>query len=234
LLLHLCCTVRIFHIVLMKNRWNLGSFVVVAPLLLSVSFSWRIFEILDLLMLHLCYCPYLSYSSHHDESLKSWIFWCCTSATVRIFHILLMKNLWNLRSFFCCTSATYYGLMHYLRVYLLIRARCTVSYIACKAAVRNGAPLLELSWYPFSKYTNFVADVNLASSLLHKSRREIRENEAWQTNRQTKPGSDKTNAHLGTVWHISSHTRTHKLITVHLRRTVTRYCLIHYEYVCMQ
>ena len=35
---------------------------------------------------------------------------------------------------------------------------------------------------------------------------------------QTKPGSDKTNAHL---WHIYSRTPTHKLITVHLRRTVT-------------
>ena len=38
-----------------------------------------------------------------------------------------------------------------------------------------------------------------------------------QTNRQTKPGSDKTNAHL---WHIYSHTPTHKLITAHLRCTV--------------
>ena len=45
-----------------------------------------------------------------------------------------------------------------------------------------------------------------------------------QTERQTKPGCDKTNAHL---WHIYSHTPTHKLITVHLRRTVTRstYCM---------
>ena len=32
-----------------------------------------------------------------------------------------------------------------MSVYLLIRARCTVSYIACKATVRSGAPLLELS-----------------------------------------------------------------------------------------
>ena len=63
-------------------------------------------------------------------------------------------------------------------VYLLIRARCTVSYIACKATVCSGAPLLELSSYLFSKYTNFVECVNLASSLLHKSRREIRKNEA--------------------------------------------------------
>ena len=51
---------------------------------------------------------------------------------------------------------------------------CMQSYSMC---VRSGAPLLELSSYPFSKYTNFVADVNLASSLLHKSRREIRKNE---------------------------------------------------------
>ena len=50
---------------------------------------------------------------------------------------------------------------------------------ACKTTYSNqGAPLLELSWYPFSKYMNFVADVNLASSLLHKSCREIRKNEA--------------------------------------------------------
>ena len=52
-----------------------------------------------------------------------------------------------------------------MQPYLLIRARCTVSYIACKASVRNGAPLLELK---------FVADVDLASSFLHKLRREIR------------------------------------------------------------
>jgi hypothetical protein len=58
-------------------------------------------------------------------------------------------------------------------VFLLIRERCTVSYIACNATVRSGAPLLELSYYLFSKYTNFVADVNLASSHLHKSRREF-------------------------------------------------------------
>jgi hypothetical protein len=42
-----------------------------------------------------------------------------------------------------------------------------------KATIRNGAPLFELSSYPFSKYMNFVADVNLASSPLHKSRKEI-------------------------------------------------------------
>ena len=55
----------------------------------------------------------------------------------------------------------------------------------------HGAPLLELSLYPFSKYLKFVADV-LATSLLQKSRsREIPKNEC----RQTKPGSDKTNAH---------------------------------------
>ena len=32
-----------------------------------------------------------------------------------------------------------------MQPYLLIRARCTVSYIAYKATVRNGAPLLEHS-----------------------------------------------------------------------------------------
>ena len=59
---------------------------------------------------------------------------------------------------------------------------CMQSYI--RSTVRSGAPLLELSWYLFSKYTNFVAGVNLASSLLHKSRREIRKNEALRTNKQ--------------------------------------------------
>jgi hypothetical protein len=48
-----------------------------------------------------------------------------------------------------------------------------------------GAPLVELSWYLFLKYTNFVECVNLASSLLHKSRREIRKNGLGQTNKQT-------------------------------------------------
>jgi hypothetical protein len=47
--------------------------------------------------------------------------------------------------------------------------------------------VLELSWYPFSDYTNFVADVNLASSLVHKSRREIRKNEALQSDKQVFP-----------------------------------------------
>jgi hypothetical protein len=84
-----------------------------------------------------------------------------------------------------------------------------VSYIACKATVRSGAPLLELSWYPFSKYTNFVADVNLASSLLHKSRREIRKNEARQTDKQT----DKQNPEVTKLTHtygtsIPTHPRT--------------------------
>ena len=46
-----------------------------------------------------------------------------------------------------------------------------------------------------------------------------------RTNRQTKPGSDKTNAHL---WHIDSSTPTHKLITVLLRCTVTTIIV----YVC--
>jgi hypothetical protein len=63
----------------------------------------------------------------------------------------------------------------------------------------------------------FVADVDLANSLLHESRREICINEAFRTDGQTKPGSVKTNAHL---WHIYSHTPTHKLITAHLRCTV--------------
>ena len=43
-----------------------------------------------------------------------------------------------------------------------------------------GAPLLELSSYPFSKCMHFVADVDLVSSLLHKSRREIRKDEMEQ------------------------------------------------------
>ena len=70
------------------------------------------------------------------------------------------------------------SVIYYVWVYLWIRARCTVLYIACKATVRSGAPLLELSWYLFSKYKNIVADVNLAISLLHKSRRKIWKNEA--------------------------------------------------------
>ena len=38
-------------------------------------------------------------------------------------------------------------------------------------STRNlGAPLLELSSYSFSKYMNFVADVDLAMSPLHKPR----------------------------------------------------------------
>ena len=50
----------------------------------------------------------------------------------------------------------------------------------------QGAPLLELSWYLFSMYTNFVADVNLASYLLHKLRWEIRKDEVQQTNKARK------------------------------------------------
>ena len=59
--------------------------------------------------------------------------------------------------------------------------------------MRNGAPLLELSSYPFSKYMKFVADVDLASSLLHKSRREIRKNKVQQTDRRCRVQSDKQN-----------------------------------------
>ena len=75
----------------------------------------------------------------------------------------------------------------------MIRARCTLTYIACRATVRiNGAPLIELSSYPFSKYTNFVAVVDLASILLHKLRREISKNEVQQTDSdRQKPGSNK-------------------------------------------
>ena len=59
-----------------------------------------------------------------------------------------------------------------------------MQYVACKA--NHGAPLLvlELSSYPFSKYSTyvkFVSDVDLATSHLHKSRREISKNEALQT-----------------------------------------------------
>ena len=68
-------------------------------------------------------------------------------------------------------------------LYVLIRGRCTVSYIACKATVlrtvRNGAPLLELSSYPFSKYMKSVADADLASYPLHKSRKEIWKMRWW-------------------------------------------------------
>ena len=53
--------------------------------------------------------------------------------------------------------------------------------------------------------------------------------EKMRRNRQTKPGSDKTNAHL---WHIYSHTPTHKLITVHLRRTVTKEDLLKKVLAC--
>ena len=49
--------------------------------------------------------------------------------------------------------------------------------VHCMQSYR-GAPLVELSSYPFSKYMNFVADVNLARSLLHKSRRENSKDEA--------------------------------------------------------
>ena len=52
----------------------------------------------------------------------------------------------------------------------------------------------------------FVADVNLASSLLHKSRRGNSKNTSV-THRQRKPGSEKTNSDL---WHIYSRTPTHK------------------------
>jgi hypothetical protein len=52
-----------------------------------------------------------------------------------------------------------------------------------------------------------------------------------QTERQTKPGSDRTNAQ---IWHIYSHTPTHKLITVHLRRTVNNVltCATQSWYLC--
>ena len=50
-------------------------------------------------------------------------------------------------------------------VYLLIDKRTVHRVVHCMQSYSNqGAPLLELSWYPFSKYTNFVADVNLAST----------------------------------------------------------------------
>ena len=52
---------------------------------------------------------------------------------------------------------------------------------ACKA--NQDAPLLELSSYPFSNYMKLLVDVDLATSLLHKSRREIPKNEALQTDK---------------------------------------------------
>ena len=44
-----------------------------------------------------------------------------------------------------------------------------VLYFASKA--NHGAPLFELSWYPVSKYMKSVTNVDLATSLLHKSRK---------------------------------------------------------------
>jgi hypothetical protein len=46
-------------------------------------------------------------------------------------------------------------------------------YIYYIVKANHGAPLIELSSYPFSNYMKFVADVDLAASLLHKSRREV-------------------------------------------------------------
>ena len=74
--------------------------------------------------------------------------------------------------------------------------------VDCMQSYRDrGAPLLELSSYSFSKYMNFVADVDLAMSPLHKPRRKF---EKVRRYRQTKPGSDKTNAH-----HCTSIPHTH-------------------------
>ena len=60
-----------------------------------------------------------------------------------------------------------------------------------------------------STYSNVVADVNLACSLTRKSRRENRKNGLGQTNKQTdrktKPGSDKHNTHLS-IAHLLPHT----------------------------
>ena len=59
------------------------------------------------------------------------------------------------------------------------------------------APLLELSSYLFSKYTNFEADVYLASRILNESRREIW-HEKWgateyrQTDRQNPERTKQT------------------------------------------
>jgi hypothetical protein len=89
----------------------------------------------------------------------------------------------------------------------------------------NGAPLLELLSYPFSKNMKFVNCVDLASCLLHKSRREIWKNEAGlygQTiDRKTRRW--QTNAHL---WHIYVLLHTHAQ-TNQVRRD---YCIS--MYVC--
>ena len=53
-----------------------------------------------------------------------------------------------------------------------------MSALHAKLLQYGGAPLLELSSYPFSIYMNLVADVDLAAGLLHKSRREIPKDEA--------------------------------------------------------
>ena len=53
----------------------------------------------------------------------------------------------------------------------------------------------------------FVTDVDLASSLLHKLLREILKHEVQQTNRQTKPGSDKTYHLLWAMAHLLPHIR---------------------------
>jgi hypothetical protein len=80
------------------------------------------------------------------------------------------------------------------------------------------APLIELSWYPFSKYTNFLPDIDLASSLLHKSR--CRQ----KSDRQSPEVSDSANASL---WHIyrrpHTHAQTYDMIT--MRSYIhTQYC----------
>ena len=57
----------------------------------------------------------------------------------------------------------------------------TVHRVGYCMQIYRGAPLLELSSYPFSNYMKFVADVDLAKSLLQKSRREISKNEALRS-----------------------------------------------------
>jgi hypothetical protein len=103
------------------------------------------------------------------------------------------------------------------------RARCTVSCRTLHVKLSR-RPQLELSSYPFSKYVNFVEDVDLASSLLQKSRREIRKHEVQQTNDgQTKSGSDKTYAHL---MHIYSRTVPHTHAKYYQSRCVATAALV--------
>ena len=98
-------------------------------------------------------------------------------------------------------------------------------YIACKAT-SHGAPLLELSSYvvyPCSEYMKFVVDVDLATSLVHKSRSTVGKFQKMrryrQTNKPTKPGSDKLTLTYCTS--TPAYPRTNQSPAL---RAVTMYC----------